>query len=119
MKVFHQESVLELEKTRDIMSMGLMFSAVNTQHSNFVVTSIGKNPGLFFEKLPNVYFSENNWKIVVHVDLGNMINKTYFSQVFSHVNSACDKEVNIKSCIEILHAVQHLQKKIDQTFENF
>lgn len=87
---------------------------------NVVIRSLSENPGIYFEKLHDLRFSEDNWKIAVYLDFDKFIfNYTYFKEKADHMYSTCEHDFYVKDCIQIKKMVQQANIKINKTQNKF
>ncbi|XP_025831263.1 uncharacterized protein LOC112904713 [Agrilus planipennis] len=82
---------------------------------NFLVTQIQHNPGIYFEKMANVQFYSNEWKLITHVDI-----KQYLDNFERLVNfndrtiSMCNKlkDYVTSTCSQYLAVTREIIQKI-------
>ena len=86
---------------------------------NYFLQNLEENPGLYFEKLPDLRFTEANWNIIIFMDFKNLkFNYSYFKNATNEIRFSCPTDYP-GQCKSILTVVDYTDEKINRTQNMF
>ena len=92
---------------RWIIVMMFLLSAILGSHGQYEIQPLRENAGLFYKKLESIRLTQNYWRIVIFLDVGNLsqqIHQPHLLQDINQVYNNCIQKTAMKE--DCRYAVQ-------------
>lgn len=99
----------------------ITFFAMGTafQGRNYEIEDLGENPGIYFERAEDIFFTKATWKILIGIDLKNShIDVEYYKKVLEELDSTCDNSEYPGQCGNMAKTFRHLTDRISDLKED-
>ena len=85
-----------------------------TEHTH-KIQPLENNPGLYFERMQDVFFTETDWKVIIFIDLAPLhYNATYFHNALTDIRTRCRKIQEHPALCEGLVERTYMLKEINR-----
>ncbi|XP_063891670.1 uncharacterized protein LOC135117135, partial [Helicoverpa armigera] len=85
-----------------------------------IVTPITTSPGLYFDKINNLKFTNDNWNVITYLDISRIHSHfTIVESLFSRVNTYCKDFSSSKIQQDCLNALSALQNQHDNNVKKY
>lgn len=80
---------------------------------NFMVTDLGENPGIYFERAEDIYFTKATWKVLIAIDLEHAeFHEEYYKEMLKNISDTCSDSVFPGQCKGIYRTFAHVNTRI-------
>ena len=79
------------------------------------IQPLENNPGLYFERMQDIFFTETDWKVTIFIDITPLhYNATYFHNILTDIKEKCRKTQEHPALCEALVETTYLLKNINK-----
>ena len=87
----------------------LIASSAAIGEKNFRIEELGENPGIYFERAEDIYFTKATWQVLIGIDLKNArLNDDYYKKLLRDIGSTCDSSDMPGQCEHLGKTFGHL-----------